>query len=231
VSNSPSITPPTPRERLRGHRGKIVLLLAAAVVAAWLAYTHRGDLSRETIVAYGKELPAGWFMAGFLVLPLTGFPFTVFLVLAGIRFGLGGGMATTAVAVIFHHFAAFRIAHGWFRDPVRRRLEHAGYAIPPIRAKHRAWFTALFAALHGPPYIAKLYLLALTDIPFRTYFWVGAPVYILFCLIPVGAGTALKHFNPTWIYLIIGISTVLLLAGFWLRRRLAGGSPEDPPQT
>ena len=214
----------------RRHRGKLLLLLLALGLAGWFAHVHRADLTREHLLAYGKSIHAGGFMAAFLILPLVGFPVSIFLVLAGIRFGLYGGMATAAVAVIFHHVAVFRITHGWLRDPVRHRLERAGHAIPPIRARHRAWFTALFAALHGPPYIAKLYLLALTDIPFRIYLWVGAPVYVLFCLIPVGAGTALKHFNPTWLYLIIGLSSLLLATGYWLRRKLVGKNPPAPPQ-
>jgi uncharacterized membrane protein YdjX (TVP38/TMEM64 family) len=212
---------------LRRHRGKIALLLLAVALVAWLAYSHRADLDRDHLMGYGRGLPAGWFVAAFLILPLLGFPISIFLVLAGIRFGLAGGMAISAVAVIVHHFVAYHLAHGWFRSPVRRRLDRAGYAIPPIRAKHRAGFTMLFAALHGPPYIAKIYLLALTDIPFRIFLGFGAPVYIFFCLIPVGAGTALKHFNPLWIYGIIAISTVLFLAGFWLRRRFGGASSKE----
>ncbi len=216
---------------LQRHRGKIALLLLAVAVMAWFVYTRREDFDRDQLIDYGRGLPAGWFVAAFLILPLLGFPVSIFLVLAGIRFGLGGGMALAAIAVIVHHFAAFHLAQGWFRDPVRRRLDRAGYAIPPIRAKHRAGFTILFAAFRGPPYIAKIYLLALTDIPFRIFLGFGAPVYIFFCLIPVGAGTALKNFNPLWISGILGISTVLLLAGFWFRRRFIGASSRDSPRT
>lgn len=193
-----------------------------ALLAGWFAYTHRADLSRETLIAYGEGLPAITFTAAFLILPLLGFPLGIFLVLAGVRFGFAGGMAISSVAIIFHHVAAFRIAHGWFRDPVRHWLDRAGYAIPPIRQKHRTGFTALTAIVRGPPFFAKLYLLALTDIPFRIYFLVGVPIYILFSLVPVGAGAALMSFDPTWISVLIGIATLLLLAGFWLRRRFAG---------
>ena len=216
------------RETLKRHRGKIAVAAVAIALAVWYAVVHRGDLNREALAAYGKDLPAGWFLAAFLVLPLAGFPVSIFLFLAGVRFGLGGGMAVSAAGILFHHMAAYRLTHGLFRDRLRRRLEQAGRAVPSIKPGHRVWLTALFAALHGPPYIAKLYLLALTDLPFRIYFWVGAPVYILFCLIPVGAGTAIKHFNPTWIYLIVGISTLLLLTGFLLRRKLIGKAGEGP---
>lgn len=197
-------------------------MLVAAGFAAWLAYTHRDGLNRETLVAYGENLPAFTFISAFLILPLFGCPLGIFLILAGVRFGFGGGMAVSSLAILFHHVAAFRIAHGWFRDPVRHWLDRAGYAIPPIQQKHRTGFTALTAIVRGPPFFAKLYLLALTDIPFSTYSRVGVPIYILFSLVPVGAGAALMSFDPTWISVLIGIGTMLLLAGFWLRRRYAG---------
>jgi len=212
---------------LRKHRGKIALLLLLAALAAWFLYVHRADLSRETLSAYGRGLPAIWFVLAFLILPLVGFPMSIFLVLAGIRFGFGGGMALTAAGMFFHHFASYRLVHGWFREPVRRRLEKAGHAIPPIKEKHRIWFTALFAAIHGPPYAAKLYLLALTDLPFAIYFWIAAPVYILFGAVTVGAGSAVMNFDPTWIYILVGVFTVILLGGYWLKRRYGNAAFEQ----
>lgn len=210
------------RESLKRHRGKLAVATVAIVLAAWYAVMHRGDLNREALVAYGKGLPAGWFMAAFLVLPLVGFPISVFLLLAGVRFGLGGGMAVCAAGILFHHVAAFRLTHGLFRERLRRRLESAGHAAPSIRPGHRAWLTALFAALHGPPYIAKLYLWALTDVPFRIYLGVGAPVYIGFCLLPVGAGSAVMNWNPAWIYGLVAVSAVFVAAGFWLKGKFGG---------
>ncbi len=213
-------TNPEPVRRLR-HPWKLAFALLALAAVAWFLYTHRHDLDRETLMAYGESIHGPGFLAAFFILPLAGFPLSIFLVLAGVRFGLGGGMAAAAAAMTFHHFAAFRIAHGLFRDRVRERMEKAGYGIPPIDPKHRVWFTALFAALHGPPYVAKLYLLALTDVPFRIYFWIGAPIYIAFCAIPVGAGSAVVDFNPTWLYVLTGATALLLLAGYLLRHRLA----------
>ena len=195
------------------------MTLVAIALVAWYALTHRDELTREALVAYGKDLPAGWFVAAFLILPLAGFPLSIFLLLAGIRFGLGGGMAVSAAGVVFHHIAAYRLTHGLFRERLRQRLKRAGHAVPPIKAEHRGWLTALFAAIHGPPYAAKLYLWALTDVPFRIYVWVGAPVYIVFCLVPVGAGSAVMNFNPTWIYILVGVAALFLLGGYWLRRR------------
>jgi uncharacterized membrane protein YdjX (TVP38/TMEM64 family) len=204
---------------LRQHPGKTAIVLVSVALAVWMAFLYQDAESREAMIAFGRELPAVWFVVLFLILPLAGFPIKIFLLLAGFRFGFGGGMAVAAAAVLFHNFAAYRLAHGLFRARMRDYLERSGYAIPPIKTKHRSKFTALFAAIPGPPYVAKLYLLAVTDVPFRTYFCLGAPIYILGAAIPVGLGSAVLEFNATWFYLIIGAVVILPLAGYWLRRR------------
>lgn len=211
-------------EKLRLHPWKFGIALILLVTAVWFLHAHRGELTREAVMARGLALPAAGFITAFLVLPLIGFPVGILLVLVGIRFGFAGGMAVAAGGVLFHNIVAYRISHGWLRERVKARFERAGYAIPDIKAQQRLWLTLLFSAVRGPPYVSKLYLLALTDIPARIYFGVGATVHILFCLIPVGAGSAVMSFDPTWIYLFIGMFTVLLLAGYLLRKRF-GKSP------
>ncbi len=129
-----------------------------------------------------------------------------------------------AGGMFFHNAAAFWATHSWFRDRLRRRIERYEYRIPSIDAKHQAWFTALFAAIHGPPYAAKLYLLALTDVSFRIYLWVGAPIYIIFSVIPVGAGSAATNFDAKLVYLLVGVSVALLAAGAFLKKRYAKSS-------
>jgi uncharacterized membrane protein YdjX (TVP38/TMEM64 family) len=203
--------------------GTAFLLVALAAVL----WYYRDHLSRDAIVAFAENLSLAWFLAAFLVLPLVGFPITPLLVVAGIRFGFAGGMAVATGVMFLHKIAAFQLTHGWFRERLRNRLARAGYAIPAIDPKHQAWFTALFAAIHGPPYAAKLYLLALTDVPFRIYLWVGAPVYAFFCVIPVGAGSAVDTLKPWVIYTVVGMSIAMLAAGFLLKRRWKPSSADD----
>ena len=190
---------------LRQHSMKLAAGLVLMALAGWL-FLHRAEISRDSVMAYGKGLPAFAFIAAFLVLPLLGFPITVFLVLAGIRFGLAGGMAISAVAIVGHHLAAYPLARKWFKD------------------RGQVGFTAIFAAIHGPPYFVKLYLLALTNIPFRIYLGVGAPIYILFGLIPVGAGSSVRTVNPVWIYAALGALTAASLLGYVLKKRI-----KNPP--
>jgi len=198
---------------------KIIALVAVAALLGWLIYAHRHSLTKEEIIAYGKSLPAVLFIAAFLILPLVGFPLSILLVLAGIRFGLGWGMALTTMGIFFHHFAAYWISHSYLNERLRRFAEGRGHKVPLISQGNRVWFTVLFASVHGPPYAFKLYLLALTDIPFRIYCYVGATVYILFSLIPVGAAAAAVHIDVTWIYIGVAVLSGGALLAKYLRKK------------
>jgi uncharacterized membrane protein YdjX (TVP38/TMEM64 family) len=194
-----------------------VLLLAGAGYAIHQQYPDA--FSRENILLFGRQVPAGWFVLAFAVLPLAGFPLSPLLVIAGVRFGFGTGMLIASLGILFHHWMGFRIANGWMRDWLVRRMESWGHSIPQIGPNHQAWFTACFAAVHGPPYFAKLYLLALTGVSRRVYTAVGAPVYAFFCVIPVGAGSSVATVDVRWFYAIGILSAVILLVVFLLRRK------------
>ncbi len=195
----------------------MVVLLAVLVV---FLYRTNGDwFTRERIMEYGKSIPAAWFMTAFFFLPLVGMPISILLVVAGVRFGLWGGMGVATVGMFFHNFVAYHLVHHGLRDRLRRRIEKYGFDVPEIKPGNEIWFTLIFAAVHGPPYALKLYLLALTNISFRVYFWMGAPVYILFSLIPVGAGSAVMQLNAYWLYGTVAAITLLTLGGIWLGRR------------
>lgn len=202
------------RMKLRIAWGAVILVGLGALVWVW-----RDRLwDREAILAFGEGIPAPLFLVAFLVLPLVGFPVSLLLALAGIRFGFAGGMALAAGGMFFHNAAAYWMTHSWFRERLRRRLERLDYRIPAIDPKNQAWFTALFAGIHGPPYAAKLYLLALTDVSFRIYLWVGTPIYVIFSVVPVGVGSAATNFNPALAYWLAAISAVLIAGGFGLKR-------------
>lgn len=208
---------------VKRHRTGVCVTLVLAMLGGYVFHVYGDQVSREVILSYGKSLSPAWFIAGFMVLPLAGMPVSILLFLAGIRFGLWGGMALATCGVYFHHVVAYHLVHHRFRERIRgrlkRRLQRSGYKLPAIKEGNQIWFTVLFVAIHGPPYAFKLYLLALTEIPFRIYLWVGAPIYILFSLVPVGAGSAVMEVNTTVLYGIVLGVTILALAGKWLQMR------------
>lgn len=212
-----------PADYLKRHWLKLLVFVLLGSALYWFVLRQSG-LSMEQLTAKVKELPAGWFVAAFLVLPLVGVPISPFLILCGVRFGFLAGMAVASAAILVHNFLAFHIVHGRLRRWIGRRLRHRGHKIPSPGERNHAWFTILFVGVQGPPYAAKLYLLALTDVPFRFYFWLGVPIYIFFGIIPVGAGSSAVAVNPLWAYAgIFGITGLVFLIRY-LRKRMGGQS-------
>lgn len=201
---------------LRRHWGKALLSLVLTVAVCWL-FTKGGNPTKEMLTEKVRNLSAFWFIVAYCVLPLVGFPISALLVLAGVKFGFWHGMTVAAGGIAVHHFAAYFFVHGRLREWMRARLAKGKYRIPVLDEKNQIWFTAAFAAIHGPSYALKLYLLALTEVKFRIYFWVGAPVYLFFCAVPVGAGSSAFSVNPVWLY--VGLSVITGLA-FLVKRIL-----------
>jgi hypothetical protein len=202
------------------HRWKIAIGIALTAVAGVVIYFNRESLTKDSIVAFGQSLPAGLLILAFLILPLIGFPLSAFLILAGLRFGLVWGMVVTTACIFFHHYAGYWIAHSYLRTKILRYAKRKGHKVPKVGADSPVWFTVLFASVHGPPYTFKLYLLALTDVPFKIFCYVGAPVYIAFCILPVAAAAAAVHMDVTWIYVAVAVVSVGAIAWkVWRKRR------------
>jgi len=207
---------------LWAHRWKIVIGLLVATAIGFLVYFNRESLTKDSIVAFGQSLPAGLLILAFLILPLLGFPLSVFLILAGLRFGLVWGMVVTTVCIFFHHYAGYWIAHSYLRSRILRYAKRKDHKVPKVGEDSPVWFTVLFASVHGPPYTFKLYLLALTEVPFKIFCYVGAPVYIAFCFLPVGAAAAAVHMDVTWIYVAVAVISVAAIGWkYWRKRRAA----------
>lgn len=206
-------------EKIRRNRGRILVWLLLIGMVAWLIYLQRDRISAASLIAYGKGIPAVWFMLAFFLCPLVGAPINIFLLLAGARFGFWTGMALAAMGVLFHNFVAYYLVHRWLREPVKHRLERRGYRIPSLKGKNATFYTAIFVAIQGPPYATKLYLLALTDVPFRIYYSVGVPIYIFFCVVSVGIGSSALNLDPRWITLLVLAVIGMAIGGRWLKKR------------
>jgi hypothetical protein len=101
-----------------------------------------------------------------------------------------------------------------------RYADRKGHKVPKVGEDSPIWFTILFTSVHGPPYTFKLYLLALTDVPFKIFCYVGAPVYIAFCFLPVGAAAAAVHMDVTWLYVAVAVISAGAIAWkYWKKRR------------
>ena len=93
------------------HRVRLIMVILLTIGLGVLTYIHRDQLTRESLVAYGRGINAPVFITLFMFLPLVGFPVSVFLFLLGIRFGFTTGMGITAIGMMLHHAVAY--GGGW----------------------------------------------------------------------------------------------------------------------
>jgi uncharacterized membrane protein YdjX (TVP38/TMEM64 family) len=193
-----------------------VLLLIALVV--WL---NRENLSKEALLEKVNAMPAAIFLAAFLILPMFGFPLSLFLIAAGLRFGFAGGLLSAAVCIVAHHLAVYWMAHHGPRRRIQAWLKRKGHPVPSTEGNARIRWTAAFAAISGPPYAIKLYVLALTDLPLKIYAGVSVPVYLLMGSGIIAGGAAANRFNLLWIPPVIALLAAAFFVGRTLRKRAA----------
>jgi len=153
------------------------LLVAAAIAsAAW--WWWRSDYTLKSLtdtIAGFNALAVVVLMA---TLPVVGFSVSVVYVVAGVKFGpVIGGVAVagaTAVHLVLTHW----ICQSVLRERLQRFLARRNHHLPHVPDGENVSVAAMAALVPGLPYFARNYLLALTDVPLRTYFWVCLPIYV-----------------------------------------------------
>jgi len=159
------------------NRRRMAALAAAMLGALVLGGALYGWLGDEIAAflnyAVSKGTHPGLFLLMFAVLPLLGFPITVFLVLIGAKFGAWAGVLIMAAGMPLHLLAAFGFANSFLRPLIRRYMEKANHPLPEIPPNRVGWFSVVFMAVPGLSYILKNYILAFSGVPFRWYFLSG----------------------------------------------------------
>jgi uncharacterized membrane protein YdjX (TVP38/TMEM64 family) len=163
-----------------------------------------------------EKTPPFLFVALMALLPCIGFPIVIFLVLAGVKFGLAGGILVAAMTLPVHLLVSFFLGHSVLRPRLESLLQKQDYSLPEIPQTKVVPFLILFVGIPSLPYAAKNYLLALADIPFRYYFAVSLPVNVLLSVPVIGLGEAAAKTN-LWLLLLF---VVILLFGYIVVLRL-----------
>ncbi len=159
-------------------RNKSLVAIAAIIVIAALAlFTDWVDWHglRQSL----ESMDRGPLLALVAVLPIFGFSIAAVYLVVGAVFGGWLGLAVVAGITSVHLLGSHWIGRRMLRGPVRRFLERRKRRLPEV-PDGEEWAVALTTALvPGLPYFVRNYLLAVSDIPLRTYFWICAPVYVL----------------------------------------------------
>ena len=158
---------------------KWILLAVAVLIALGLVTGLSDEVDWHALLRSLETLDRGQLLAVAAVLPLFGFSIAVVYLAVGAVFGGWVGLAVVAGITVVHLLGSHWIARSFFRAPVQRFLHRRRHQLPDV-PEGEEWAVALMTALvPGLPYFVRNYLLALSDIPLRIYFWICWPVYVL----------------------------------------------------
>jgi uncharacterized membrane protein YdjX (TVP38/TMEM64 family) len=208
---------------LPSSRRSLILLAACCIALAALLLLLPDNERLSSLVSrvasmLRSELHPVSFVLLMVLLPLVGFPMSIFLVLAGVRFGPGWGVVLTFLVLPLHISTGYLVTRTFLRNPLLRFLSQKGYE-PPILYRRQAGFGIIgFLLMPGPPYILKTYLLALTGLPYKTFLLTNWATESLLTLPIAAMGGAAAQKN----WYLFGALLVAFLASVgyrWHRKR------------
>ncbi len=162
--------PRTPRHlRLAGG---LALAVAALGCSAWLVDWAGLKVAVERM----PPVPA---VAAMALLPLAGLSISLVYFAAGAIFGGPTGLLVVAAVTAIHLLGTHAIAHGRLRRRLRDWLQRKGRRVPEIPEGDEAAVALMVALVPGLPYGVRNYLLALSGVPLKVYFWICWPTYVL----------------------------------------------------
>ncbi len=159
------------------------------------------------------------FVTLMLILPIFGFPISIFLVLCGIKFSVGWAVLLCAASMGLHLLAVLFLTNSLLRQPLQALLSKTGRRLPKLDGNKGLFYTFLFVAIPGPPYFVKNYLMAISRTPKLIYFIIGGGVQFLMALPLVGIGGSLVQMNMK-LLIVFGLMAMgVYVAGRWTIRK------------
>lgn len=207
------------------------LLLAAlgivlgAVIVVWAdALSGLAEQWRRVLELVRQSGAPVFFMA-MTLLPLVGFPLSVFIFSAGPLFapsmGLPMVMATCVGAVLINISMAYWMAAKMLRPTMERFIRWLGYNWPQMELTKSWEFTLVMRLLPGMPFFVQSYALGMTGVKFRVYLGLSMLVAVGQIVAGVLVGDGLLRRDPQQLAIAGGVFALLGLCIHLLRKRLA----------
>jgi len=149
------------------------IIACVFILAAGGYLVVKYDLFNWVLSIVNEGTPAELFIVLMIVLPMIGVPFSVFIFLLAVKFGVLKGILLLEVVLPIQMFVAYFLVVS-IRKPIENYLiNHLNYKLPTIPKDKELVFSFFFLAVPGIPYAPKIYLLPLAGIPFRYCFWMN----------------------------------------------------------
>ena len=195
----------------------LALIVLCGSVALHLALSGRLQSFWQWVI--GTESHRGIFVALFVILPLVGFPISVFLVLLGAKFSGIIGVLIMVAGMAVHLAVGFPAANTLIRPLIEHWLSKTRYRLPQFPRDNFVWPSIVFMVIPGLSYTMKNYLLSLSGVPFGPYFIIGLLSQAIMGLPLLVAGDLLAGVNVKTALLVL-IAFGGLYAGWkWFKTR------------
>ena len=205
----------------RAAKYRAILVVCGVLVCLGLVYLTTGFPDFRELFRYIKSPnihPAALLFA-FFILPVFGFPVSVLLVLLGLRFGTLMGLVSMFLIMPLHLAVSFSVTRfvlgEWIKKIAgKRRIQRL--QVPEHRHLE---FSFLFMAVPGLSYTMKNYLLPLSGVKFRYYFFLGWLVQGVMGIPFVILGKASMEWNPRLIFALVLIFLLIYVLMKWGQKR------------
>jgi uncharacterized membrane protein YdjX (TVP38/TMEM64 family) len=190
----------------------VIGIVLAVGLAAWLWW------DTEAFFEWKREAGLVPFFGALAVLPAFGVPTTPFYILAGATFGVGVGIAGSAISLALNLLLCYWIARSGLRKWLERALARTKYRLPQVGDGRVIRFALLVKFTPGAPTFIKTYLIAIAGVPFWVYFLLSYVVTMAYAtgFIVLGEGMFDRDLSQAiWALVIL----LVLGAVVWFGRR------------
>jgi uncharacterized membrane protein YdjX (TVP38/TMEM64 family) len=160
-----------------------VAVLALAGSAYWLhGGAHFSEVMGELkkVAQWAAGVNPALYVAALAVLPYVGVPSSFLYPVASNAYGIGMGLAWSALGIALNITLGYLIGTRWLRKPLTGWLERRGHHLPEVPRGEEGKLVALTRIIPGPPLIVQNLLLAMAGVPFAKYFFYSLPITLAF---------------------------------------------------
>jgi uncharacterized membrane protein YdjX (TVP38/TMEM64 family) len=196
----------------------LIVGLGCLIISIW---------DRDALVQWISEASPLPFFLGMAVLPAIGVPQSPFMIVAGATFGVWIGLIGSLAAIAINLCIGYAIAHTRLRPRIESLFERFDYKVPDFTGGGgAAWrFAAAVKLTPALPAFAKMYVLAVTAVPFAIYFGVSLGITSTFAVAWIVLGDSLLAHelnHATMAALAIAVLAAVAVIWWWKRRRISG---------
>lgn len=218
----------------RSRRRKLIIAIVAGALLLGLLLTAASRFGWSELQDMLLDFDKPTTIALMAVLPLGGFSIAAVYVIAGAKFGLWQGGLVILGITAFHLLATHALTRTFLRRPMERYLERHRRHLPDLPESENASVAVIVSLVPGLPYFARNYILALSDIPLRTYFWICLPIYVIRSYVTLSLGDLSGHLEAKRVGILVAVYLVKLSICALLlnrvRHRLKKRSGKDQPR-